>query len=133
MQANQTRALRLTHELMQVHVTTINSDEIHRYIIRPSESDYMWRVWYLQLTNFRDMYEKAALLRPSQAYYSSYMGMARIMEAWVFSLLTDTYGDVPYSEALEGREGIYQPKFDTQKTIYDSLFVRLEEANSAGR
>jgi hypothetical protein len=129
-QANQTRALRLTHELMQVHVTTINSDEIHRYIIRPSESDYMWRVWYLQLTNFRDMYEKSATLRPNQAYYSSYMGMARIMEAWVFSLLTDTYGDVPYSEALEGREGIYQPKFDTQKSIYDSLFVRLEEANS---
>ena len=59
----------------------------------------------------------SALLRPSQAYYSSYMGMARIMEAWVFSLLTDTYGDVPYSEALEGREGIYQPKFDAQKSI----------------
>ena len=57
--ANQTRALRLTHELMQVHVTTINSDEIHRYIIRPSESDYMWNAWYLQMTNFRDMYETA--------------------------------------------------------------------------
>ena len=129
-QANQTRALRITHELMQVHVTTINSDEIHRYIIRPSESDYMWRNWYLPLTDFRDMYEKAEILRPNQAYYASYMGMARIMEAWVFSLLTDTYGDVPYSEALKGKdENIYQPKFDSQKSIYDSLFVRLEEAN----
>jgi len=33
--ANQTRELRLTHEMMQVHVTTSNSDEIHRYLIRP--------------------------------------------------------------------------------------------------
>jgi hypothetical protein len=130
-QANQTRALRLTHELMQVHVTVINSDEIHRYVIRPSESDFMWRAWYSQLNNFRDMYDKAAILRPNQAYYASYMGMSRILETWVFSLLTDTYGDVPYTEALRGREdGILQPKFDPQRAIYDSMFVRLEEANS---
>lgn len=129
-QRNQTRALRLTHELMQVHVTVINSDEIHRYIIRPSESDYMWRNWYLQLTNFRDMYEKANFLKGNQAYYNSYMGMARIMEAWVFSMLTDTYGDIPFTEALLGNDqNLYQPKFDAQKTVYDSLFARLEEAN----
>ena len=129
-QANQTRALRLTNELMQVHVTTINSDEIHRYIIRPSESDYMWRNWYQQLTNFRDMYNKSSDLRAAQPYYASYMGIARIMETWVFSLLTDTYGDIPFNEALQGKEGDYQPKFDSQKIIYDSLLARLEEANT---
>lgn len=130
-QSNQTRALRLTHELMQVHVTTINSDEIHRYIIRPSESDYMWRVWYLQLANFRDMYETGKLLNDKQTFYGSFMGIARIMEAWTMSLITDTYGDVPYSEALKGRaERNFQPKFDSQKEIYDTLFNRLEEANT---
>jgi hypothetical protein len=129
--ANQTRALRLTHELMQVHVTTINSDEIHRYIIRPSESDYMWRNWYLPLTNFRDMYSQAKVLSANKPYNYSYMGIARIMEAWIISLLTDTFGDVPYTEALLGKdEGLFQPKFDSQKSIYDSLFLRLEEANT---
>lgn len=132
-QANQTRALRLNHELMQVHVTTINSDEIHRYIIRPSESDYMWNAWYLQITNFRDMYNSAKELAlvPNQAYYYSYMGIARVMEAWAFSLITDTYGDVPFTEATRGRtDNIYQPKFDRQQDIYDSLFKNLEEANT---
>jgi hypothetical protein len=125
-QKNQTRALRLTHELMQVHVTVINSDEIHRYIIRPSESDYMWNNWYLQLTNFKDMYKSADFLNQT-----SYMGIARIMEAWIFSLLTDTYGNVPYSEALRGKDdNIYQPKFDEQKDIYAGLFAKLEEANT---
>ena len=60
--ANQTREHRLVHEMMQVHVTVVNSDEIHRYIIRPSESDYMWNNWYLQLTNFKDAYESAKKL-----------------------------------------------------------------------
>ena len=48
--ANQTREHRLVHEMMQVHVTITNSDEIHRYIIRPSESDYMWNNWYTEFT-----------------------------------------------------------------------------------
>ncbi len=131
--ANQTREIRLTHEMMQVHVTTSNSDEIHRYLIRPSESDYMWNVWYTQLTNIKDVYTSAKNLAglPNQAYNVSYMGMSRILEAWVTSLITDTYGNVPYTEANRGRtDNIFQPKFDDQKSIYDSLFVRLEEANT---
>lgn len=131
-QANQTRALRLTHEMMQVHVTVVNSDEIHRYIIRPSESDAMWNSWYLQITNFKDMYDQAKFLtQTGQAYNYSYMGIARIMETYVFSLLTDTYGDVPFTEANKGRtDNLYQPKFDKQQVIYDSLFKNLEEANT---
>jgi hypothetical protein len=59
------------------------------------------------------------------------MGIARIMEAWTFSLITDTYGDVPFNEANRGRsDNLYQPKFDKQQLIYDSLFRRLEEANT---
>jgi len=129
--ANQTREHRLVHEMMQYHVTITNSDEIHRYIIRPSESDYMWNNWYLQLTNFKDAYEGAKKLSVLSASYNSYMAMARIMEVWVTSMITDTYGNVPFSEANKGRsDDLYQPKFDDQKSIYDSLFVRLEEANT---
>lgn len=131
--STQTREHRLIHEMMQVHVTLSNSDEIHRYIIRPSESDYMWNVWYTQLTNIKDVYTSAKnlVLLPNQAYNASYMGISRILEAWVTSLITDTYGNVPYSEANRGRtDNIFQPKFDAQKSIYDSLFVRLEEANT---
>jgi len=131
--ANQTREIRLTHEMMQVHVTVSNSDEIHRYLIRPSESDYMWNTWYTQLTNIKDIYTNAQklVLLPNQNYNYSYMGISRILEAWVVSLITDTYGDVPYTEANRGRtDNIFQPKFDSQKSIYDSLFNRLEEANA---
>jgi len=121
---NNNRALRINNELMQVHVTTIDSDEIHRYVVRPSESDYMWNNWYQQLTNFRDMYTGAADLNNN-----TFMGIALICDVYVSSLITDTFGDVPYSDSNKGKEGLYQPKFDTQESIYKSLFAKLEQAN----
>jgi len=122
---NNNRALRLTNELMQDHVSVSDGDEIHRYVVRPAESDYMWNNWYLQLTNFRDMYNRSKELNRT-----THMGMALICDVFVSSLLTDTFGDVPYSEAALGKDKIYQPKFDTQQNIYTDLFRKLEEANT---
>jgi hypothetical protein len=121
---NMDRALRLTNELMQVHVSRQDNDEIHRYVVRTAEADYLWTGWYTQLTDFRDMYASAAAVKSN-----TFMGIARICEVWTFSLLTDTFGDVPYSEAISGRAGILQPKFDRQEDIYRDLFKKLEEAN----
>jgi hypothetical protein len=121
---NLNRCLRLTHELMQVHVTLSDSDEIHRFVIRPQESDYMWNNWYLQLTNIRDMYTGGDVINSN-----AFMGISLVLDAWVSSLITDVYGDVPYFDANKGREGILQPRFDRQKDIYEDLFRKLEEAN----
>ncbi|MNK01724.1 Starch-binding associating with outer membrane [compost metagenome] len=122
---NLNRCLRLTHELMQVHVTTSDGDEIHRYVIRPLESDYMWNNWYLQLTNIKDMYEGGKTVNSK-----AFMGISLILDTWVSSLITDVYGDVPYFDANKGRtDKILQPRFDRQKDIYEDLFRKLEEAN----
>lgn len=45
-------------------------------------------------------------------------------------MLTDTYGDIPYSESNKASEGIFEPRFDSQKDIYLDIFEKLEEANS---
>ncbi|MFC6997287.1 SusD/RagB family nutrient-binding outer membrane lipoprotein [Rufibacter roseus] len=122
---NLDRAMRLTNELMQVHVTTVNSDEIHRYVIRTAEADYMWTNWYMQLTNIRDMYVGA-----EETGSTAFMGISLILDAWVNSLITDTYGDVPYTEAIQGKTGQYMPKFDKQEVIYADLFRKLDSANA---
>lgn len=121
---NLNRCLRLTHELMQVHVTLNDGDEIHRYVIRPQESDYMWNNWYLQLTNIKDIYKGGDAINSK-----AFMGISLVLDVWVSSLLTDVYGDVPYFDANKGREGFLQPRFDKQKDIYEDLFKKLEEAN----
>lgn len=63
---------------------------------------------------------------------SNLYNMARIWKAYVFQVLVDTYGDVPYTEAGLGFiNGIYQPKYDNNETIYADLLKELQEATSA--
>lgn len=131
-QRNINRSHRINNELMQVFVQRSNYIEIQRYIVRPSESDYMWNNWYLQKTNFADMYSLAkANVAVVASQSKAYMAIANILDVWVSSLLTDTYGDVPYSEANQGKtDNILTPKFDAQKDIYQDLFRKLEESNT---
>lgn len=54
---------------------------------------------------------------------------ARIIKVYIFSRLTDLYGDIPYSEAAKGyTDGILQPRYDRQEDIYKNFFIELEEA-----
>ncbi|MDO5981222.1 SusD/RagB family nutrient-binding outer membrane lipoprotein [Flavivirga spongiicola] len=54
---------------------------------------------------------------------------ARILKVYIFSKLTDLYGDIPYSEAGKGFiDKILQPKYDRQEDIYTDFFKELEEA-----
>lgn len=61
--------------------------------------------------------------------------MARIWRAYNFMVLTDTYGDVPYTEAGLGfREGVAFPAYDAQEAIYtgpDGILAELAEASAA--
>ncbi len=54
--------------------------------------------------------------------------IARILKAYLFSVLTDRYGDIPYFDALKGNG---QVKYDKQQLIYNDLFKELKEANAA--
>ena len=56
---------------------------------------------------------------------------ARILRAFLFHRLTDYYGSIPYSEAIQATEGVFFPKYDKQKDIYASLLKELEEASAA--
>ena len=58
--------------------------------------------------------------------------MARILQAHAFMLLTDTYGDIPYSDAGKGyTDQIFLPKYDAQQSIYSSIIKELTEASTA--
>lgn len=52
------------------------------------------------------------------------MAQAKIWQVYMFSLITDCYGDIPYSEAFESNT----PKFDTQEAIYNDFFAKLDES-----
>jgi Starch-binding associating with outer membrane len=52
---------------------------------------------------------------------------ARILKAFLFWQTTDRWGDVPYSEALQGAANL-TPKFDKQEDIYTGMMKELKEA-----
>ncbi len=58
---------------------------------------------------------------------------AMILQVWGFSYLTNTWGDVPYTQSLSGDStgGTLTPAYDAQKDIYASLFARLDQASKA--
>lgn len=60
----------------------------------------------------------------------THKGIFTIFRALLFSFMTDFYGDIYYTEALKGREGILYPKYDKQQDIYEGLLAELESANT---
>jgi hypothetical protein len=127
LQANMVRNRNFNNELMQVTVDVSDAEgRIFRYDVRRAFADYTWNIWYPELTNLRDIY---TIANQPESLNSSYKGISLITQAWVFQLLTDVYGDVPYSQANQGKEGNLQPVYDKQKDIYLDLFNKLEEAN----
>ncbi|WP_158021889.1 SusD/RagB family nutrient-binding outer membrane lipoprotein [Flammeovirga pacifica] len=68
------------------------------------------------------------------ANYEAMEGAILVMRSYFFSIMTDVWGDVPYSDAFKtvalGYERtITQPKYDHQKDIYSDLFDQLSLAN----
>jgi hypothetical protein len=124
--ANSNRSQRLNNELMQVTVNMGDGDgKIFRYQILASESDYLWNNWYVELTNLKDIYKGG-----EDNQNPSYMAVSLICQAWVYSLLTDTYGNIPFADSNKGGDGNFTPKFDQQSDIYKGIFEMLEQANT---
>ncbi|TAL64436.1 MAG: SusD/RagB family nutrient-binding outer membrane lipoprotein [Bacteroidetes bacterium] len=90
-------------------------------------SDYQgdWNSSYLNLQNY-DYIEKNS----ATAKLQSYKAIAKIMKVYLFQYLVDTYGNVPYSQALKGSENpqVLKPAYDNQQTIYEDLVVQLDAA-----
>lgn len=63
---------------------------------------------------------------------SNMYNMARIYQAYIFMILTDEYGDIPYSEGGAGLvKGALFPKYDRQQDIYPLLIQELTDAAAA--
>ncbi len=80
---------------------------------------------YDVLRQVKDMDEQAA-----KSGQKNYRGLAKFFRAVHFINLTETFGDVPYSEAMQALDGVQTPKYDLQKDIYKGILSELEEANN---
>ncbi len=53
---------------------------------------------------------------------------SKVLWVLAFHRLTDFYGNVPYSDALQATDGTFLPEYENQQSIYMDLFAKLTEA-----
>ncbi|GAB3689225.1 SusD/RagB family nutrient-binding outer membrane lipoprotein [Spirosoma flavus] len=89
----------------------------------------LWQRYYRD--NVRYLVDALAKTK-SDASRQNLYNMMRIWKAYVFMVLTDTYGDIPYTEAGQGYlSANITPKYDTQESIYTDILKELSEAPAA--
>lgn len=104
----------------------------HAKIQFVNEDRYGWGekndIWYSVYGNYRNVQNIFTIINNDET--SAYYGVGLILKSWMFSQVTDAYGDVPYSEAGKAKvAGIYQPKYDKQEDIYTGILADLKKAN----
>jgi len=58
------------------------------------------------------------------------IAIAQILKAWIYQVLADTYGNIPYSDALKDVNNL-RPKYDDAKGIYNALIDTLTQQAAA--
>jgi len=88
---------------------------------------HSWNNYYSILMNNEEYFAKAV-----DQHYEFHEGVARIMRAYVFGLITDIWGDAPYKDALKAERGPnhFMPAFDPQQEIYHGILADLDTANT---
>lgn len=106
--------------------TTYNAVLPHydNYQVTENDVNNLWTFYaYPQIMmNCKVLAEKAT---ENKAY--NYSAIAKIIWAWQLSIVTDLYGNVPYSQALQPDE-FPQPKYDAQSEVYDGIQSLLDQA-----
>lgn len=99
---------------------------------RYSESPRDWSEYYAKdLNNLNEILkflEVPSNISPyvlSQGMVENQKGVAKIFKSIVIKRVTDTWGDVPYSEALQGLDNP-SPKFDRQEDVYKAIIADLK-------
>lgn len=97
-----------------------------RHTLDNNEMSRIWTSFYTQsLKNIIDAQYRTA----EDAEKVNINSVLRIYRVYLMSIITDTYGDAPFSEAGLGfLEGKFNPKYDKQEDIYSAFFLELEDA-----
>jgi outer membrane lipopolysaccharide assembly protein LptE/RlpB len=112
-----------TTTLFVQHWAKIQYTDVDKYTVSIANIQNIWTNLYSQgLTDF------ATIIKIGEGTGNvNYQGVGLILKSWSFQLLTDLYGDIPYSQAVKIDETL-TPKYDAQKDVYIGLLADLKKA-----
>lgn len=101
----------------------IQYTDADRYIYNGNSFTTLWSTLYANtLTDLKVLSKLAA-----EQENNNYIGIAHVLRAWNFQLLTDAYGAVPYKES-GNIENSPLAKYDSQETVYKGVLNELDSA-----
>ena len=116
--------------------TTNQYTEADRYQFpsrRAGSNNANWANFYLVLN---DLQEIIRINRDSPGPASAFgpnenqIAIATIMQVFTYQIMTDMWGPIPFTAALQGREGNFSPEYTAQEEIYPALIDSLTEASN---
>jgi hypothetical protein len=96
-----------------------------RYIFSNNDFQGLWTTGYSSIEDLNLVIELA-----DEQKNPNYKGVALVLRSWVYSLLTDNFGDIPYKEAIQIDQYL-TPAYDHQKDVYLGLLEDLKTAQAA--
>lgn len=115
---------------VQFLARNIYSNEGDNYGITPTFYNNTWKSLYNDgLLNFQRIITESS--ETGKSPNKNYEGAALVMRSWTFSLLTDLYGAIPYTESIKGtaETPIYTPAYDSMDKVYAGILADLKLAN----
>lgn len=96
-----------------------------KYVQGGSFFDYQGRTWNSGYNAASYAYEAQQLVK-DKPEWSNLGGVSLIIELLNIQAITDVYGDIPFSQALQAKTGISMPVYDKQSDIYPSMLAKLD-------
>ena len=111
-----------------------NYTEEDRYQIRESVNNGYFNRFYRSLYYMDRLIElntdpQKAAVSANYGNNKNQIAAAKILKVWLLSIITDTWGSVPYTEAGKLTQDVYYAKYDDQKDIYAAMIKELTEAS----
>lgn len=96
------------------------------YKPRKGSIQFLWDVLYGSvIKDAQKMYDIA-----EEEGNQKIQGVSLVMQAYAFQLLTDAFGDIPFSEVGLGDQGNFTPVYESQQTVYEGIINMLTQASS---
>lgn len=106
------------------HVSKVQYNDEERYIPRSTAINGIWNTMYASvISDAKSMYTLA-----EAENNDNLKGIALILEANGFQIMTDLYGPIPYTEACQ--PGILKPAYDSQEVVYAGILEKLTQADA---
>lgn len=122
---NRYTSLLTQHYSGQSNGTLNQTQEFDKYLITGQDSNNLFSTAYAGILSDIETIIKIA----GEEGSPNYSGVAKLLKAYMYQVLVDSYGDLPYSEAMKLTSNV-APKYDDDEQIYTGLIALIDQGIS---